>query len=154
MLAVGFSLGLLFLAIFGTYALGMWYAGKLVADSLDSGCITRGNCLTGGTVLATFFALVMGSIAQGQIAPPLASFIAAKTALYPIMQVISRTPEIDALSDTGLKLEGKITGRIVLDEVHFAYPSRPDTLICKGYNLTIEPGETVAFVGRSGAGKR
>ena len=154
MLAVGFSLGLLFLAIFGTYALGMWYAGKLVADSLDSGCISRGNCLTGGTVLATFFALVMGSIALGQIAPPLASFIAAKTALYPIMQVINRTPEIDALSDTGLKPEGKITGRIVLDDVHFAYPSHPDTLICKGYNLTIEPGETVAFVGRSGAGKR
>lgn len=41
----------------------------------------------------------------------------------------------------------------MLDNVQFAYPARPDIQVCKGYNLTIEPGETVAFVGRSGAGK-
>src|SRR5262249_6692152 len=39
------------------------------------------------------------------------------------------------------------------DAVHFRYPSRPETPALEEFTLTIEPGETVAFVGPSGAGK-
>jgi ATP-binding cassette subfamily B protein len=37
--------------------------------------------------------------------------------------------------------------------VRFRYPSRPDTLALDDFTLTVDPGETVAFVGPSGAGK-
>jgi hypothetical protein len=60
----------------GTYALGFWYSGKLVADSLQNDCIAKGNCLTGGTILSTFFSVIMGAIALGQIAPPATAFFA------------------------------------------------------------------------------
>jgi ATP-binding cassette subfamily B protein len=37
--------------------------------------------------------------------------------------------------------------------VTFRYPSRPETAALDDFTVTIEPGETVAFVGPSGAGK-
>jgi len=46
-----------------------------------------------------------------------------------------------------------VKGEIRFDGVSFAYPARPGVQALNGVNLTVEPGETVAFVGPSGAGK-
>ena len=46
-----------------------------------------------------------------------------------------------------------LRGEIVFDDVQFRYPARPDRLSLSQINLTINPGETVALVGPSGAGK-
>jgi len=44
-------------------------------------------------------------------------------------------------------------GRVEFADVHFAYPSRPDTSALHGLSFAVKPGETVAIVGPSGAGK-
>jgi ATP-binding cassette subfamily B protein len=61
----------------------------------------------------------------------------------------------DAVNDPAapLPLPRPVRGEIVFDEVSFRYPSRPDTPALDHFSLRIEPGETVAFVGPSGAGK-
>lgn len=43
--------------------------------------------------------------------------------------------------------------RLVFDNVRFSYPSRPNTEILKGVDLTIEPGTIVSIAGGSGSGK-
>jgi ATP-binding cassette subfamily B protein len=44
-------------------------------------------------------------------------------------------------------------GRIQFDNVTFRYPSRPESKALDDFRITVEPGETIAFVGPSGAGK-
>ncbi|GAA5991385.1 hypothetical protein JCM10908_003287 [Rhodotorula pacifica] len=43
--------------------------------------------------------------------------------------------------------------RIIFDNVHFAYPSRPNSEVLRGVNLTIEPGTIISIAGGSGSGK-
>ncbi len=50
-------------------------------------------------------------------------------------------------------LPEKVLGKVEFDNVVFHYPSRPGQAALEGVSLTVEPGETVALVGPSGAGK-
>jgi len=98
-----------------------------------------------------------------------ASFI---TAMVLLMQPIKRLTSINASlqqgiaaaqsvfefidheqeKDTGHKTLERVRGEVVFRDVSFAYSADKETVL-KKINLTIEPGQTVAFVGRSGAGK-
>ncbi|MEP3632579.1 MAG: ABC transporter transmembrane domain-containing protein [Shimia thalassica] len=50
-------------------------------------------------------------------------------------------------------LAAPVRGEISFDDVSFAYPARPGTQALDHVDVTIKPGETVALVGPSGAGK-
>jgi len=48
---------------------------------------------------------------------------------------------------------GRMTGAVQFDNVTFRYPARPDIAALDGVTLDVAPGETIALVGPSGAGK-
>ena len=92
----------------------------------------------------------MGSMALGQLTPPMAALVEAQCAALPMVELIAREPLIDSFSNEGTVPTVPAQGRLELSDVTFAYPTRRDMNICNGYNLTIEAGQTVALVGHSG----
>ncbi|PYS72448.1 MAG: hypothetical protein DMF69_07565 [Acidobacteria bacterium] len=65
--------------------------------------------------------------------------------------VFDATPE-DVNEQKRMRLP-TISGRIKFENVTFRYPTRPDKNALQNVDLEIQPGQTVALVGRSGAGK-
>jgi ATP-binding cassette, subfamily B, bacterial len=61
----------------------------------------------------------------------------------------------DPITDPGqpVALPPRVRGEIAFEDVTFRYPSRPEPPALQGLVLRIAPGETVALVGPSGAGK-
>lgn len=86
------------------------------------------------------------------IAPEAQAIGAAGGAAAKLFMTIDRVPPIDSADPSGLKPE-KVTGEIILNDVRFNYPSRPDVPIIKGLSLSFSAGKTAALVGASGSGK-
>lgn len=84
--------------------------------------------------------------------PDVKYFTEASVAATRIFDRIDRIPEIDGEDDKGLVLD-KILGELEFEHVNFTYPSRPDSIVLKDFNLKVQAGKTVALVGASGSGK-
>ena len=61
--------------------------------------------------------------------------------------------EAEIKDQEGAKELFGLKGEVVFENVSFAYSDEPDRLILKEVNFSIKPGETIALVGPTGAGK-
>ncbi|GMF63809.1 unnamed protein product [Phytophthora fragariaefolia] len=137
-LAVGFSSFI----IFATYAFAFWYGGKLVYDGK----------ITFLQLMRSLMAIIMSSQTVGASIGYLADTDSAFEAGGVILSLRDRKLSIDSFSEEGLR-PGNVIGKIEFKDVLFRYPTRLNVPVLQHYNLTIEPGETVAFCGPSGGGK-
>lgn len=68
-----------------------------------------------------------------------------------IFDILDTEPDI---ADSGqVKELPNIKGEVEFKQVSFAYSDEPDRLVLKDVNFQIHPGETIALVGPTGAGK-
>ncbi|RLN05609.1 P-glycoprotein 1 [Panicum miliaceum] len=140
--AKGIGLGGTYFTVFCCYGLLLWYGGHLV----------RGHRTNGGLAIATMFSVMIGGLALGQSAPSMAAFAKARVAAAKIFRIIDHKPGISRDGEGGVELES-VTGRVEMRSVDFAYPSRPDVPILRGFSLSVPAGKTIALVGSSGSGK-
>ncbi|KAH9118927.1 hypothetical protein AeMF1_008145, partial [Aphanomyces euteiches] len=138
----GFMEGIASFSMFAVYALVFWYGARL----LDDGSILFKQLMN------TLMVIMMAAQSVGQSASIFGERDIAKKSAAKIFSIVDRKPLIDSATDEGVKPNG-IQGRIESNDVFFSYPSRPDVKVLRHYDLTIEPGQTVAFCGPSGGGK-
>ncbi|MED5565631.1 MAG: ATP-binding cassette domain-containing protein, partial [Pseudomonadota bacterium] len=69
-----------------------------------------------------------------------------------LVEILQVTPQITAPANP-VAVATPVRGLIGFDNVSFSYPTRPEISALNGFSLSVSPGETVALVGASGAGK-
>jgi ATP-binding cassette subfamily B protein len=128
--------------VFGSITLVLWEGATDVAAGRISGGSIAAFVLTGGIVAGAFGALteVYGELLRGA------------GAAGRLAELLSEQPEIAAPARPE-PLPQPPQGAVAFEHVEFRYPTRPDTAALHDFSLAIAPGETVALVGPSGAGK-
>ncbi|MBC8049498.1 MAG: ATP-binding cassette domain-containing protein [Chitinophagales bacterium] len=132
-------------AIFLVFAsvIGILWLG---AQDVLAGTMTGGR-LAQFVLYAAFAAGAVGELAE--VWGELQQAAGAAERLTELLQVKS-----DIVSPPApIPFKPKLRGEIAFENVTFSYPSRPGEPVVRGLNLAIKPGERVAVVGPSGAGK-
>ena len=132
------------LLVFGAIVFVLW----LGAHAVIEGRMTGGDL--GQFIL--YAALVAGAI--GALAEVLGEIQRAAGATERLLELLSTQTPVSS-PDIPRKLPTRATlgAALALDNVTFHYPSRPLTAALNDASIDIRPGETIAVVGPSGAGK-
>ncbi|CAH1437665.1 unnamed protein product [Lactuca virosa] len=124
------------------WALDFWYAGILIRDGQ----------LGDKALFQTYIILVNTGKVIADAGTMTNDLAKGTDAVQSVFAVLDRNSLIEPEDLDGEKPE-IITGHVEIHDVDFAYPSRPDIMIFRGFSIDIEAGKSIALVGQSGSGK-
>jgi ATP-binding cassette subfamily B protein len=130
------------LLVFGAVGIILWIGGHdVVAGRLSAGELSA----------FVFYAAIVAA-AVGTISEVVGDLQRAAGATERLFELLAVEPAIRAPAQP-VPLPTPARGTVAFDRVVFHYPSRPDAPALDAFTLEVAPGENVALVGPSGAGK-
>jgi ATP-binding cassette subfamily B protein len=132
------------LLIFGAIVFVLWLGAHAVID----------GTMSGGQLSQFILYAAMVAAAIGALSEVLGEVQRAAGAAERLLELLSTKSSITSpLLPEVLPQRTANGAAVTFEQVSFSYPSRPDTNALSDINLSISPGQTVALVGPSGAGK-
>ena len=128
--------------VFSAVGFLLWMGGQDVI----SGRISAGD------LSAFIFYAVLVASSGGAISETIGDLQRASGAAERLAELREEQPVILETA-TPKALPKPTRGALAFEDVSFRYPTRPDSLALDRFDLRIAPGETIAIVGPSGAGK-
>jgi len=146
--------GFLFYAIY-TFAFSI---GTIqVEESQTLKCLIQGCAVSGASVMTCIYGVILSATFYSLANPGFNAISLGRQAAATVFAIINHNPDINTRSeyqkDAMILRECVLKGSINFKNVFFAYPTAPKSFIFQNFNLDIEAGESVAFVGPSGSGK-
>jgi ATP-binding cassette subfamily B protein len=134
--------GLVILLVFGSISVVLWVGG---AD------VVAGRISPGQLLAFVFYAIALAA-ALGAVSEVMGDLQRAAGAMERIGELLATNPTVVAPTNPR-SLPQPAKGAVSFERVTFCYPSRPTIAALDNFTLDVKPGERVAIVGPSGAGK-